>query len=320
MHWSGVTDGDTIATITGCNFDNNENGCLGQAKDPSDDGTVTLTVKHCIFTDNHFNMKEGDGAEGGNCYIESGTHEFENCTFSANQDPKEGWAFYVNAPATAPTITLTECYFHGIDSSPYAAIYLANNVSLEMKTLVTFSGNSVHIKANTDTSDISVTASGCVEFSNEVQEAVVNVTIDAAADVVRDGGQQCEVGPDPEDPSSEGSGGGEGGGSVHESDDPEPQPAPDPAQGKKLTGAEIAAIVIVLLIVIIVVVLLLFFLVFRRRYGRGSDTLSGATSDMTGTDAEVTGTEAEGSRYGTEFGLWESEAPQSDVNANGDSE
>ena len=74
-------------------------------------------------------------------------------------------------------------------------------------------------------------------------------------------------------------------------------------QGKKLTGGEIAAIVIVLLLGIVVVVLLLFFLVFRRRYGRGSDSFSG---DTTG---EVTSTEAVAGRYGTEFGLWESEAP-----------
>ena len=76
-----------------------------------------------------------------------------------------------------------------------------------------------------------------------------------------------------------------------------------------LTGGEIAAIVIVLLIVIVVVVLLLFFLVFRRRYGRGSDSFSGGTTgEVTATD-EPPSTEAVAGRYGTEFGLWESEAP-----------
>ena len=335
-----ITASDTTATITECTFDKNENGCLGQGKPRDKNGKMNVTVKHCIFTDNHFNPAQSSVvAAGGNCYIESGTHDFENCTFSASEDPKEGWAFYVNAVVSTPTIRLTECYFQGIEST--SATIFAKNGKFEMKTLVTFTGNSIHIKRGTETGSLSVTASGCVQFSNAVEDAVVGVTITAEDGVVWDQGQLCgggwppsevvtsvpdpeetsEIGPDPEEPSTGGSGGSEGGGSIDESDDPEPKPDPDPAQGKKLTGGEIAAIVIVLLIVIVVVVLLLFFLVFRRRYGRGSDSLSGdATSEVTATDEEVTGTEAVASHYGTQFGLWDSEVPPSDVNAKNDSE
>ena len=86
-------------------------------------------------------------------------------------------------------------------------------------------------------------------------------------------------------------------------------------------GGEIVAIVIVLLIVIAVVAVLLFFFVFRRRYGRGSDSHSGeATSEVTTTEETVTGTEAVGGQYGGDFGLWDSEAPESDGKGKHDSE
>ena len=284
------------ATITDCVFKDNANGAVSQW------GEAQVTLDSCEFENNWAADIDGNPQPYAGDIVADGKElTVLNCTF-VNERASTGRSVYVNVtnPGLALKASFRDCTFRTGQQSEGSTMYIGSAGSPEQFILdnCSFFGPGVHLEA---AEPIEIAVYQCVTFEN-TQEKAISGSIDFNGSCVVYGSEVVPVTDT-------------GGGEIDESSTDD---GGDHSDGKKLSGGEIAAIVVVLLIVIIVVVLLLFFLVFRRRYGRGSDSHSGeATSEVTGTESTATGAEVTGA-MGVEFGIWNSEAPSSDGKGDSD--
>ena len=296
-----VGDGNSIplrgkATITDCVFKDNANGAVSQW------GDARVTLDSCEFENNWAADIAGEPQPYAGDIVADGKElTVLNCSF-VNERASTGRSVYVNVtnPKHALKASFRDCTFRTGQQSEGSTMYVGSGGSPEELLLdnCSFFGPGVHLEA---AEPITIAVYQCVTFEN-TEDKATSGSIDFNGSCVVYG---SEVGPVTDSWSTN-----TGGGEIDESSTDEG--GNSDSDGNKLSGGEIAAIVVVLLIVIIVVVLLLFFLVFRRRYGRGSDSHSGeATSEVTGTESTATGAETTGT-MGVEFGIWNSEAPSSD--------